>query len=734
MSGKKVPRFLILGALGWQLTMFRQMLFRTYVDVSCPTAVNNSQGELVVEPEKVKKIWHKYFQNYMEKQPCEADLSFEPLEEEGDIIDEVACKVKDFYDKNNVETLMKKMDMKRLDLLIKNLPKRKCMGLDWVQNESVKLLTMPAKKFLLGFLNTMIVDKVCPEFLRKALVIPLYKKRGSVFNTDNYREVWVLSMVIKLIDANFDYDLKRLLEHKRLLQPIQSGSSRTLTCGMNIQIFVNIQVDAKMSDKEIHIAIVDIIKAYPTVSFSGLAHSLRSIGVDEYTIERAMLIYTKYIAIIRTPHGLTPKVHLGRGSLAGSKAAVDLFILFMDMLFRQMAKSGLGYKITYQKKSITIAGTAIVDDLTLFAESREVLQKLMDIVSHFFNFYGMQISPKLRKSTYTTNRLAERNDEEDGLILETVFITDPFGIRIPIERVASNIPIRSVGYDLTGELDWTAHSLRILLKSQNILRELQGKCAPLQSKTLLVNSDVWGLITYSADVVPFNVKDLSRLQTLAKKAVCYPAMSASFAADILSLPPSYLGMSLGNINDIVSARLIAGMNIALNSENVICAKTTDFVWWKIQFFANKGAYPLEKFVPSPEWKKLPLQFSIISKKLQELSITLKRLKPYSDLGNVPIQEFLSYQEIVPHKKLDSTISMLLARNYSKMKHISRWFAPDENNSILMQSVANKRFVLQDSHLKEIKPAESILCIKGVGDKKEELWNKETQDIPCKQHE
>ena len=701
---------------------FRQMLFRTYVDVSCPTAVNNSQGELVVEPDKVKEIWHKYFQEYMKRVPCNADLSFAPMDETGSIIDEVKEKVKDFYKKNNTKTLMKKMNMERLELIIKNLPKKKCMGLDWVQNESVKLITPPAKKFLLGFLNTIIVDKVCPEFLRKALVIPLYKKRGSVFETDNYREVWVLSMVIKLIDANFDYDLKRLLEHKRLLQPIQSGSSRTLTCGMNIQIYVNIQVDAKMSDKEIHMAIVDVVKAYPSVSFSGLAHSLRSIGVDENTIKRVMLIYTRYVAIIRTPHGLTEKVYLGRGSLAGSKAAVDLFVLFMDMLFRELAKSGLGYKITYKKDSINIPATAIVDDLTLYAETRKDLQKLIDIVSHFFNFYGMVISPKIHKSTYTTNRLAEKLDEEDGLLEETVYITDVSGTKIPISRVASNRAIRSVGYDLTGELDWSAHSLRILVKAQNTLRDLQGKWAPLQSKSLLVNSDVWGLITYSSDVVPFDFKDLKKLQTLAKKAVCYPAMSASFAADILSLPPSYLGMSLGNISDIVTARLIAGMNMALNSENIICSKSTDMIWRKIQFYANKGAYPLEKFIPSPEWKKLPRQFSLISQKLQELSITIKRKEPHCCLGDVSIRELLSYQDITPHRRVEPIIWKLEERNYMKMKHVSRWFAESKSAPSPMQIVIDRKIRVYDSDLRKIKPVESILDIKGIGRKKEKLWN------------
>ena len=596
------------------------------------------------------------------------------------------------------------------------------MGLDWVQNESVKLLTLPAKEFLLGFLNTIIVDKVCPEFLRKALVIPLYKKRGSIFDTDNYREVWVLSMVIKLIDASFDYDLKRLLEHQRLLQAIQSGSSRTLTCGMNIQIYVNVQVDAKIENKEIHIAIIDIVKAYPTVSYSGLVHSLRSIGVDEHTIKRMMLIYTRYIAIIRTPHGLTEKVVLGRGSLAGSKAAVDLFILFMDMLFRQLSISGLGYKITYNKDSVTVPATAIVDDLTLFAESRCDLQKLLDIVSRFFNFYGMVISPKKHKSTYTTNKLAEDNDKEDGCFEETIYITEASGERTPIERVACNVPIRSVGYDLTGEMDWTAHSIRILMKSQNILRELRGKWTPLQSKVLLVNSDVWGLITYSADVVPFNEKDLKKLQTLAKKAVCYPAMSASFAADILSLPPSYLGMSLGNISDIVTARLIAGMCMALNSENTICSKSTDFIWRKIQFYANHGAYPLERFVPSPEWKKLPKQFSVISKRLQELSITLKRYKPHSELENIPIKEFLSYQDIIPHRKMGHIISMLLSRNYKKMKHISRWFARRDGASSMLQKVINRNIQIFAPDLEKIKPAESILGIRGIGGKKEKRWS------------
>ena len=105
-----------------------------------------------------------------------------------------------FTDSDN-ENLNLDFTLDELKAIIKLLKLGKACGIDKIKNEFLKSCPDDVLEVILKFFNTVLNSGIVPEEWCIAVILPLYKNKGSKNDPDNYRGISLLSCVGKLFTA-----------------------------------------------------------------------------------------------------------------------------------------------------------------------------------------------------------------------------------------------------------------------------------------------------------------------------------------------------------------------------------------------------------------------------------------------------------------------------------------------------------------------------------------------------
>jgi hypothetical protein len=75
-----------------------------------------------------------------------------------------------------------------------------------------------------------------------------------------------------------------------------------------------------------------------------------------------------------------------------------------------------------------------------------------------------------------------------------------------------------LGYYFDEDLSWKAHIDAIETKVLQVACRVERARADVRDKSKMVNADVFGIATFSADVVPYSNKAVHRMQKAGYKA------------------------------------------------------------------------------------------------------------------------------------------------------------------------------------------------------------------------
>ena len=94
---------------------------------------------------------------------------------------------------------------------IRNLKNQKASGYDCVMPEMLKLSGNTIVPFLTRCFNKVFTDGTYPEEWTRAVIIPLHKK-GDLENPDNYRGIFLLSVISKCYTCVLNMRMKEWME------------------------------------------------------------------------------------------------------------------------------------------------------------------------------------------------------------------------------------------------------------------------------------------------------------------------------------------------------------------------------------------------------------------------------------------------------------------------------------------------------------------------------------------
>lgn len=198
--------------------------------------------------------------------------------------------------------------------------KKTSPGLDNVSAYHLKLVAPRIAETLSHIINLIFKCGIFPSSLKKAKLIPVYKK-GDKSQVSNYRPISILSSISKLIEKLFLKRLNSYLTKFKLLNPCQFGfrpGSSTSLAFIALTDYIRCSIDR---GEFVGSVFLDFTKAFDTVNHPILFNKLESLGITgpALTFLKNYLLDREQIVCVRGAYSESKVINQGvpQGSILG---------------------------------------------------------------------------------------------------------------------------------------------------------------------------------------------------------------------------------------------------------------------------------------------------------------------------------------------------------------------------------------------------------------------------------
>lgn len=147
-----------------------------------------------------------------------------------------------------------------------------------------------------------------PKKWKESTTTMIYKGKGDKTDPLNYRPIALLSCVYKVYSQIITNRIQKWVEDNNLLNANQHGFRKGHDTSNGAAEIFNIINNAIRADKEIHMILLDIAKAYDSVEFWALVKTLMAYGMGKGDLKLIEAMIKGNKTQIITAHGLTEDI------------------------------------------------------------------------------------------------------------------------------------------------------------------------------------------------------------------------------------------------------------------------------------------------------------------------------------------------------------------------------------------------------------------------------------------
>ncbi len=355
-----------------------------------------------------------------------------------------------------------------IDTEIAHMKKNKAPGGNGITVELLQVLEEDNRKELREIIKKHWELGDLPREWKEAVLVPLYKGKGSQSDLNNFRFIALLDVCGKVMAGLV---AKRV---RQLIRKNMGGRQHGFREGKST-------IDATMAQKSIaeqrrsrgletHCAFIDLHKAFDSIPREVLFEVLKAEGLPEKMMGIIKSMHTENEAKVKWRNQLSGGVKLNSGVRQGCKAAPLLFIVFMEEAIQAALKNApKGVKMmtspsngilreTGVSEEIEVNAILFADDVLLVAGSNEELQELVDRVVEEFSARGLMINKK------KTEYLIQNKKGAEGQT-----------IRLGGEEVKDSKKVKHLGTIKTADLsDWEDVKYQAA-KAYGLIKQAKGK-------------------------------------------------------------------------------------------------------------------------------------------------------------------------------------------------------------------------------------------------------------------
>lgn len=162
-----------------------------------------------------------------------------------------------------------------------------------------------------------------PQDLRDAIFITLYKNKGGKSDCCNYRGITLLSIAGKI--------LARVLLNRLIPSIAEEHLPETTDMAF---VLCQLQQKCREQNKALYVSLVDVTKAFDTVSRKGLGQTLERLGCPPKFLAMVIQLHEDQRGQVRYATDLSEPFPIENGVEQGSTLASTLFSIFFSMVLK----------------------------------------------------------------------------------------------------------------------------------------------------------------------------------------------------------------------------------------------------------------------------------------------------------------------------------------------------------------------------------------------------------------
>jgi len=212
--------------------------------------------------------------------------------------------------------------------------------------------------------------------------------------------------VYQLLNYVINERLKKIVEPANIIEPGQGGGRQGRCVGINMQKMRFIQQEARRQGKRVYRVDIGFKNSFNTMSQAVQWQVMRMSQIPEIDLLEQMYEGT---AVRLAPNDEEiSTITFNTGVAQGNITSPQLFNIFVNALLRMLTATGQNEDISHglqigknqkgdnqrDENGYQFNNIGFIDDISIFADTPEGMQKLLNVVQQFTAWCGMQINVK----------------------------------------------------------------------------------------------------------------------------------------------------------------------------------------------------------------------------------------------------------------------------------------------------------------------------------------------------
>jgi hypothetical protein len=272
---------------------------------------------------------------------------------------------------------------------------RAAPGIDKITNPFFKLAINESTEFFILLIQILLKFRKLPSIWKVSKVILLFKKDDPNM-AENWRPISLTSTIYRIMMAHIANTFFEMNSQYTIISPLQKGFKPNINGCMEHITKVNELINiAKQEKRAIFVCSIDLKDAFGSIPHSLIMKNLETIGVPNELVSLLRDSYKKTTSIISTVEGLSDVIEIKKGVKQGCPLSPILFDISIDGLIQAITKLHFddGFKHLIKNSVVSETIQAYADDILLFSESLEGLNRMLRSLELFCNYSTIQPSP-----------------------------------------------------------------------------------------------------------------------------------------------------------------------------------------------------------------------------------------------------------------------------------------------------------------------------------------------------
>ena len=320
--------------------------------------LEDTEGNLITDPvEILRKIQDFYGNLYSFQDDAQGEIDENDINES--LFDKLNIPKLCEDQKQSLETPLTKQEIYEV---IKSMKINKTPGFDGIPVEFYIVFWPDICDMLISSFNFSLQSGMLSPSQRNGVITLLPKKDKDPLQVKNYRPITLLTTDYKILAKCFANRLKCCIHD--LIHTDQSGFMKGRNIGHNIRLILDIIEYTDSNDIPGSILLIDIEKAFDSVSHNFLFQTLKQFNFGQGFIDSIKTLYSARQSYVINNGFLTERISMKRSIFQGCPISPYLFLLVIEIMALSIRQHDQikGIPITNQEVKISL----FADDSGMF--------------------------------------------------------------------------------------------------------------------------------------------------------------------------------------------------------------------------------------------------------------------------------------------------------------------------------------------------------------------------------